>query len=58
MKEFYLLIVLFVYCASIEPQSLSDLDIDISKFQVASSTNQIILVIPPNYTSSSAMLYF
>ena len=58
MKEFYLLIVLFVYCASIEPQSLSDLDIDISKFQVASSTNQIILVIPPNYTSTSAILYF
>lgn len=58
MKKILLLILFFVYSFSKESQSLSELDIDISKFEVASSTNQIILVIPPNYTSTSAMLYF
>lgn len=58
MQKILLFLLLFIYSLSIEPQSLTDLDIDISKFKVASSTNQIILVIPPNYTSTSAMLYF
>ena len=58
MKKILFLILFFVYSFSKDSQSLSELDIDISKFEVASSTNQIILVIPPNYTSTSAMLYF
>ena len=57
MKKF-LLILLFSYSFLIQPQSLTELDIDISKFAVASEINQIILVIPPNYTSTSAILYF
>ena len=58
MKESLLFLLLFAYSFSIEPQSFTDIDIDISKFKIASSTDQIILVIPPNYTSTSAMLYF
>ena len=41
-----------------EVESPLNLDIDISKFKVASLTDQIILVIPSNYTTTSAMLYF
>ena len=58
MKKFLCFLLIFVYSLSIEPQSLTKLDIDISKFEVSSSTNQIILVIPQNYSSTSAMLYF
>lgn len=58
MKKFLCFLLIFVYSLSIEPQSLTELDIDISKFIVSSSTNQIILVIPQNYSSTSAMLYF
>ena len=58
MKQFLLFFLLFVFSISIEPNSFTDLDIDISKFEVASKTNQIILVIPPNYTSTLATLYF
>ena len=58
MDKFLIICLLFIYSISIEPQSFEELDIDVSKFKVASSTNQIILVIPPNYTSTDAMLYF
>jgi len=58
MKSFLITFLLFIYTLSKEPNQLTDLDIDISKFKVASSTNQIILVIPANYTTTSATLYF
>ena len=58
MKQLIPFLLFFIYTLPKESQPLTDLDIDISKFEIASSTNQIILVIPPNYTSTSAMLYF
>ena len=36
----------------------SSLDIDISRLKISNLTNQIIFVIPPNYTTSSANFYF
>ena len=36
----------------------SSLDIDISRLSISNLTDQIIFVIPPNYTTSSARLYF
>lgn len=59
--KFFIICLLFVYSFSLSPQYSSDAnetEIDVSKFIVASSTNQIILVIPTNYTSTDAMLYF
>ena len=58
MKLFLITFSLFIFTLSKEPNQLDALDIDISKFKVASSTNQIILVIPANYTTTSATLYF
>ena len=58
MEKIFIFFVLFIYTYSLEPQPLNDLDIDISKFEVASKTNQIILVIPRNYNASNATLYF
>ena len=58
MKLFLITFLLFICTLSKEPNQLTALDIDISKFKVASSTNQIILVIPANYTTTSATLYF
>ena len=54
MRESLLFILIIVFCFSF----IKTLDIDISKFRVASIVDQIILVIPPNYTSTSAILYF
>jgi L,D-peptidoglycan transpeptidase YkuD (ErfK/YbiS/YcfS/YnhG family) len=58
MKIFVAFLILFIYSFAVEVESPLELDIDISKFKVASLTDQIILVIPPNYTTTSAMLYF
>ena len=58
MKAFTLYMILFIYNFAIKAKLVSDIDIDVSKFKVASSTDQIILVIPPDYSSTSAMLYF
>ena len=58
MKKILIFFLLFIYSLSFEPVSFQELDIDVSKFAVASSTNQIILVLPYNYSTSNAMLYF
>ena len=58
MVEFFIICLLFVYSFSLSPQFSDENEIDVSKFKVASSTDQIIVVIPPYYTSTDAMLYF
>lgn len=58
MNSLLIFLSLFIYSVSIEPELIYELDLNISKFKVADQTNQIILVIPPNYTTTTAMLYF
>ena len=58
MKSFLILILLFTFAFSKEPDQLTELDIDISKFEIASKTDQIMLVIPSNYSTSIATFYF
>ena len=58
MKSFLISILLFAFAFSEELNHLTNLNIDISNFEIASKTDQIILVIPPNYTAPSATLYF
>ena len=58
MKQILIFLLLFISSFSIEPELINELDLNISKFKVAEQTNQIILVIPPNYTTTTAMLYF
>ena len=57
MKTSLILFSLFIFTISLEPESYDDLDIDISKFIIANKTNQIILIIPSNYSTSSAKFY-
>ena len=54
MDKFFILLLLTIYSF----QVIISNDIDVSKFRIASLVNQIILVIPPNYTTTEAMLYF
>jgi len=59
MKTFLIFFSLLIYTISLEPESYNDdFGIDISKLTIAGKTNQINLVIPDNYTNSSAQLYF
>ncbi len=56
MKKIYLFFIILSLSISLVPKS--SLDIDISRLIISNLTNQIIFVIPPNYTTSSARLYF
>ena len=50
--------LLLIYTISLAPESFDDLGLDVSKFIIANKTNQIILVIPANYSTTSAKFYF
>ena len=61
MDKILIFLIIISFTASLLPQSFiptNILDIDISKFSIASSTDQIMLVIPDNYTTSFAKFYF
>ena len=59
MKTSLIFLSLLIYTISLEPESYNDESgLDISKFIIADKTNQIILVIPDEYTQPPAQLYF
>ena len=56
MKKIYLFFA--ILSLSISLMHESSLYIDFSRLSISNLTDQIIFVIPPNYTTSSARLYF